>query len=179
MQQIQSSRQVISLESGDRASECIARIAHLDDLVAVNIAKADDPRGVFFCADNVRALTAQGAGTFVIETLAATDHARFMRAAADQAIDAVEALREALRFQPVSGCAGAARALLERFDRLLLMLEGYVMQRSCPKAGAANAALSDAREEIARALEAADGVACMDAVRYVLVPALKAVRSAF
>jgi hypothetical protein len=167
---------------GDRrdVGNILEAISRLPNLVVVNLVSPIHSKPVCFCTENLRAMLTDAPGSLLVETLPGAEYKRVVTDAIDQTAQVAAGLRAALRSQPVAGLTGEVADFLLRLDPLLLLLDGFVLQRADLRLGPSMLKLRDLRGQVAASwFEHEDNVRCMDDLQYEILPSLRSIRKAF
>lgn len=131
-----------------------------------------------FCSPNVHVALAANADMLAVDLAPTVQYVQFARNGVELTMSVAGAVSALLRTTPVASCVAQLAELRQRLELMALLADGFALQhRDAQLADAAQHVSGTTRSLIASAGRA-DNVACLDDLRYALMPALAAVAEA-
>lgn len=125
-----------------------------------------------FCRANVSAVLAAHAGTLTVELAPTPQYVQFASQGIDLTRSVADAVAAMLRTEPVATCVPQVTELRQRLELMALLVDGYGLQVGSLRLAELAQRIGQGARTLLACTGHGDNSACLDALRYELLPAL-------
>jgi len=177
---VEYSKHTIRIKDLGDIQQVLPVISSLQNLVVVNIAGSAEMTPVFFSAENLRAVLADGPESLLVEALPERKYRQLARNTIEAAVHATLALRANLRTAYVNDLDAPVRDYLAQLDRIARLLQCYALQNAQPGLSGHVEEFQNVSGQLAASgIEHGDNVRLMDDLHYRILPVLKKLLKVF